>query len=250
MRTLKLFRRPTVIASEINGNIILHLHNLATRMSSSFLSSPEQEHHTLDIGSPGSPPPTTSAAPEDPSSLPVFQDETEDFLDEPAPDPEPDEGEELFGDDMERDYRPIPQLDVYGESSMLDETGSFLDLSPGARVSAEADMRRRDRLMGVRKGGMRRGLLYDTDDEDEEVEVEERSRRRKSERLDFMLYLLCGCMCIDAEPGGGGGSSPPPRNHFPGHFFQKFCAYVYMLYYFVQSMKVPEFPIFLDFELS
>ena len=91
---------------------------------------------------------------------------------------------------MERDYRPIPQLDVYAESSMLDETGSFGDLSPGARVSAEAEMRRRDRLMGTRQRGMPRGLLYDTEDEDEDVAVGERSRRRKSDRSVTCDYFV------------------------------------------------------------
>ena len=150
-------------------------------MSSSEITSPYQTSHSLDIGSPGSPPPTTSAAPE-PSSMPAFLDETEDFLHEQVGELEPEDGEELFGDDMERDYRPIPQLDIYGESSMLDETGSFGDLSPGARIAADAEMRRRDRLLGVRKGGMRRGLLYDTEDEEDDGDVVERSRRRKSDR--------------------------------------------------------------------
>ena len=149
-------------------------------MSSPRISSPDPGSNSLDIGSPGSPPPTTSAVP-DASSIAAFADETEEFQD-PVVELEPEDGEELFGDEMERDYRPIPQLDVYGESSMLDETGSFGELSPGTRAEADADMRRRDRLLGVKKGGMRRGLLYDTDDEEDDLDAGERSRRRKSDR--------------------------------------------------------------------
>ena len=156
-------------------------------MTSPRISSSDPRSHSLDIGSPGSPPPTTSAAPEDASSMAAFPDETEDFLHEPDVELEPEEGEELFGDEMERDYRPIPKLDVYGESSMLDETGSFGELSPGTRAAADAEMRRRDRLMGVKKGGMRRGLLYDTDDEEDDVDVGEKSRRRKSNRYGYIV---------------------------------------------------------------
>eukprot|EP00081_Caenorhabditis_elegans_P001009 NP_001022417.1 DNA helicase [Caenorhabditis elegans] len=35
-------------------------------------------------------------------------------------DPEDEEGENLFGDDMERDYREQPELDQYSESGMDD----------------------------------------------------------------------------------------------------------------------------------
>ena len=150
-------------------------------MSSPGVGSPEASSLSLDIGSPGSPPPTTSAV-LDASSMAAFPDETEELLHDPVAEVEPEDGEELFGDEMERDYRPIPQLDVYGETSMLDETGSFGELSPGARAEADAEMRRRDRLLGIKKGGMRRGLLYDTDDEEDDLDVGERSRRRKSNR--------------------------------------------------------------------
>jgi DNA replication licensing factor MCM2 len=70
------------------------------------------------------------------------------------------EGEELFGDRMERDYRPIPELDIY-ESEGLDEREDISDeLSPTARREAELEMRKRDRAERAARGRMRRGLLY------------------------------------------------------------------------------------------
>uniref|UniRef100_A0A914RZI8 DNA replication licensing factor MCM2 n=1 Tax=Parascaris equorum TaxID=6256 RepID=A0A914RZI8_PAREQ len=45
---------------------------------------------------------------------------------------EEEEGENLFGDNMERDYRPQPELDVYSESG-LDDASDFTELSVSAR---------------------------------------------------------------------------------------------------------------------
>jgi len=81
------------------------------------------------------------------------------------------EGENLFGDDMERDYRPVPHLDTF-DPDLLDED-EYEALSEGERQAAEASMRKRDREEGRGEGRMRRGLLYD-DDEDEP-----RARKRR-----------------------------------------------------------------------
>lgn len=59
-----------------------------------------------------------------------------------------------------RDYRPIPELDIYEDVGADDE--DIGDLSPGARAEAEREMRKRDREEGVAAGRMRRGLLYGT----------------------------------------------------------------------------------------
>ena len=99
--------------------------------------------------------------------LPPFADETaaEDILgdDENVAENvqiEEQEGEELFGERMERDYRAIPELDVY-EAEGLDEREDISDeLSPTARGEAEMEMRRRDRAERAAQGRMRRGLLY------------------------------------------------------------------------------------------
>ena len=41
------------------------------------------------------------------------------------------EGEDLFGDAMERDYQPIPELDTY-EEDLIDRE-EYASMSPGAR---------------------------------------------------------------------------------------------------------------------
>merc|ERR1719422_819993 len=90
---------------------------------------------------------------------------------------EEEEGEHLFGDDMENDYRPMPGLDRYERELMDDE--DYDDMSEGDRQAVEAELRRRDREEGRLDGRMRRGLLYDSDDEDDEPA---RRRRRLAER--------------------------------------------------------------------
>lgn len=58
---------------------------------------------------------------------------------------EEDDGEELFGDNMENDYRPRPELDRYDEA-LLDED-DYSDISDSERRAAEVEMSRRDRAM-------------------------------------------------------------------------------------------------------
>ncbi|XP_008319492.1 DNA replication licensing factor MCM2 [Cynoglossus semilaevis] len=110
--------------------------------------------------------------------LPPFEDESEGLLGDGHLAEEEEDGEELIGDGMERDYRPIPALDQYeAEGLDLDEE-DLSELSPTARAMAEEEMRRRDREQGV-SGRLRRGLLYDSEDEDERPAAR---RRRLAER--------------------------------------------------------------------
>merc|ERR1719367_1658715 len=104
--------------------------------------------------------------------LPPFEDE--ELLGEPRnEEEEEDDGEELFGDNMENDYRPMPGLDRY-DRELLDED-DYNMMYEADRAAAEAAMRQRDRAEGRRADGrMRRGLLYDEDDEDDEP-----ARRRR-----------------------------------------------------------------------
>ncbi|VDM63227.1 unnamed protein product [Angiostrongylus costaricensis] len=81
-------------------------------------------------------------------------------------DVEDEEGENLFGDDMERDYRPQPELDVYSESGM-DDASDLEELSIGARQAAEREMAQRDQLLDDD------ALFY------EEGDDEQRQRRRR-----------------------------------------------------------------------
>jgi hypothetical protein len=58
-------------------------------------------------------------------------------------DEDEDSGEELFGDNFERDYLPRPGLDVY-EPDQLDQ-GEYSDMSFSDRIAAEAVLKARDK---------------------------------------------------------------------------------------------------------
>nr|XP_033781781.1 DNA replication licensing factor MCM2 isoform X1 [Geotrypetes seraphini] len=109
--------------------------------------------------------------------LPPFEDESEGLLDGGVLPDEDEDGEELIGDGMERDYRAIPELDIYEAEGLDDE--DVENLTASQREAAEHAMRQRDRQMGHELGRMRRGLLYDSEDEDEDRPAR---KRRMAER--------------------------------------------------------------------
>nr|XP_033781782.1 DNA replication licensing factor MCM2 isoform X2 [Geotrypetes seraphini] len=76
-----------------------------------------------------------------------------------------------------RDYRAIPELDIYEAEGLDDE--DVENLTASQREAAEHAMRQRDRQMGHELGRMRRGLLYDSEDEDEDRPAR---KRRMAER--------------------------------------------------------------------
>ncbi|ULU03941.1 hypothetical protein L3Y34_017023 [Caenorhabditis briggsae] len=93
-------------------------------------------------------------------------------------DPEDEEGENLFGDDMERDYREQPELDQYSESGM-DDASDVGSLSVDARRAAERAMAQRDQLMDDE------ALMYDEgDDESTPANRRRRGRGRRGDRGD------------------------------------------------------------------
>lgn len=104
--------------------------------------------------------------------LPAFENE-DDLIGMGQDDEEEDDGENLFGDDMENDYRPMPHLDQFDENLLDEEEYENMDMEE--RAAVEAMMRKRDREEGRGEGRMRRGLLYD----DEEDEDEPRARKRR-----------------------------------------------------------------------
>ncbi|KAH0508353.1 DNA replication licensing factor MCM2 [Microtus ochrogaster] len=111
--------------------------------------------------------------------LPPFEDESEGLLGTEGPVEEEEDGEELIGDGMERDYRPIPELDVYEAEGLALDDEDVEELTASQREAAERAMRQRDREAGRGLGRMRRGLLYDSDEEDEERPAR---KRRQVER--------------------------------------------------------------------
>lgn len=90
-------------------------------------------------------------------------------------DEEDDDGEELFGDNMENDYRPRPELDFYDDRDLDEE--AYSDISQGDRVAAEDEMRRRDRALGIHRDD--RNLIYGDSDDDDDMP---RQKRRAAEK--------------------------------------------------------------------
>jgi hypothetical protein len=76
-------------------------------------------------------------------------------------DEEEEDAEELFGDNFERDYRPLPHLDVY-DPNVVDDDGEYENMTMEERAAAEREMRRRDRQEARSQGRNRPGLLYGT----------------------------------------------------------------------------------------
>ncbi|KAJ8957471.1 hypothetical protein NQ314_006548 [Rhamnusium bicolor] len=88
---------------------------------------------------------------------------------------EDEDGEELFGDNMENDYRPMPHLDRY-DDRVLDED-EYDQMSIGDRLAAEEELRRKDREMGILRRDDRE-LFYDQSDDEEDP----RHKRRMAEK--------------------------------------------------------------------
>lgn len=102
--------------------------------------------------------------------------------------------EDLFGEGMERDYVPIPELDVYDEEHLDDQSVS--ELSIGERIAAEATLKERDRLEG-RRMRSRRGL--DLFDDISEVGSQGSFRQLKRRRR-LAEGALSGRPDLDGEP--------------------------------------------------
>ncbi|KAI8437461.1 hypothetical protein MSG28_011784 [Choristoneura fumiferana] len=103
----------------------------------------------------------------------MFEDEGA-ILGENPLEEEEEDGEELFNDNMEADYRPMPALDRYDNEDLDDE--NYDAMSIGDRRAAEQELRQRDREEGRRRDD--RGLLYD--DSDEESTGAPRAKRRRA----------------------------------------------------------------------
>ncbi|CAH1402014.1 unnamed protein product [Nezara viridula] len=111
----------------------------------------------------------------------MFEDETEMFGGEAAIEDadrlaeEEEDGEELFGDNLENDYRPNPLLDRY-DAADLDES-DYDPISQSDRVAAERFLEQRDIAEGRIRGD--EDLLYDESD-DEEAPSRKRRRAEKA----------------------------------------------------------------------
>nr|XP_032522476.1 DNA replication licensing factor Mcm2 [Danaus plexippus plexippus] len=103
-------------------------------------------------------------------------------------DEEEEDGEELFNDNMEADYRPMPALDRY-DAEDLDEE-DYDAMSVEDRVAAERELQRRDRDEGrIRRDD--RDLLYDSSD------APRAKRRRAAEKAAGMEEPVEGIESIE-----------------------------------------------------
>ncbi|KAF6303040.1 minichromosome maintenance complex component 2 [Rhinolophus ferrumequinum] len=127
-------------------------------------SSPARRRRSNDplTSSPGRSSRRTDALTSSPGrDLPPFEDESEGLLGTEGPvEEEEEDGEELIGDGMERDYRPIPGLDTYEADGLALDDEDVEELTASQREAAERAMQQRDREAGRGLGRMRRGLLY------------------------------------------------------------------------------------------
>ncbi|XP_031573704.1 DNA replication licensing factor mcm2-like [Actinia tenebrosa] len=123
------------------------------------------DQSSSSIGIASSPPRTDGLTSSPARDLPPFEDETDAVLGNEGSGIEEEDGEELFGDRMEDDYRVIPALDTYDPAALDDE--DYDELAPDQRAAAERAMRKRDRDEAAATGRLRRGILYDEEDDDE-----------------------------------------------------------------------------------
>lgn len=93
---------------------------------------------------------------------------------------EEEEGEDLLGEDMANDYRPIDQLDRYDVDREA-EAEDIDNMSVGARRQAERELRERDRREERMAGTSRRriGGMNNEDSDEDEDDVMGTGRRRR-----------------------------------------------------------------------
>lgn len=93
---------------------------------------------------------------------------------------EDDEGEDLFGDNMEDDYRQVAELDKYDPEG-LDQENEYDPMDIEERVAAEREMRKRDRKEGksTTRGKIKDSLLYSELSEDLDPDHASASHRSK-----------------------------------------------------------------------
>ena len=91
---------------------------------------------------------------------------------------EEEDGEDLFGDNMEDDYRHIPELDKYDAADV--DQGDYSDMDIGDRVAAEREMKKRDRKEGRSvKGKIKDSLLYSELSEDLDGQEQQSARAKR-----------------------------------------------------------------------
>lgn len=81
-------------------------------------------------------------------------------VEQPFPEEEEDDGEDLFGENFEADYAPQPHLDVYDPHVLADDDEDLEEISIEQRRAAEDVMRRRDDEVEARMGLNKNAMYY------------------------------------------------------------------------------------------
>jgi DNA replication licensing factor MCM2 len=93
---------------------------------------------------------------------------------------EEEDGEDLFGDNMEDDYRHIPELDKYDAEDV--DQNDYSDMDIEDRVAAERELKKRDKMEGRSniRGKIKDSLLYSelSEDVDPNEQQMHRSKRK------------------------------------------------------------------------
>lgn len=104
----------------------------------------------------------------------IFGDDIDNDAAREALEEEENEGEDLFNDNMEQDYRHIPELDTY-DPEILDDSADYSEISMDARRNAEREIRQRER----QEAGETGRLLYDESEEGSDISMAVRRKRRQ-----------------------------------------------------------------------
>jgi DNA replication licensing factor MCM2 len=134
--------------------------------------------------SPSAPP--SSLPPSSPPALPFDEEEDivqEDIIDDLDELAEEEAGEDLFGDNMERDYQDSRERDTYDlNADIIDDAGDYEDLELESRRRVDAALNRRDRQLRTGRGDLPAAFLDDGDDD-----MLPPSRRRRRNMFDEEL---------------------------------------------------------------
>ncbi|ORY94855.1 MCM2/3/5 family-domain-containing protein [Syncephalastrum racemosum] len=115
-----------------------------------------------------------------------FRDDGDDIADEGEGVGSDDDGEDLFGDDLEKDYAANPEMDRY-EDAGLDDEEEYGGLDLGARNALEARLARRDAEIQRRQGRLAGAFMDSIDDDIATPQMPTRIRRRHRYDDDAML---------------------------------------------------------------
>ncbi|KAI9183313.1 MCM DNA helicase complex subunit [Blastocladiella emersonii ATCC 22665] len=143
-------------------------------------ASDDEDDRMLIPTSPG----RTSLPPSSPVPFQGSFDDDEDLIardidDDMAEDDDTHDAVDLFGDDMEQDYRYNPELDRYDERD-IDET-EYENMDAAQRAAVDRELRRRDVLEGRMPAP-----FYDPAEEMEGLELQTRRRRRQANEDETM----------------------------------------------------------------